>query len=212
MLSFDVLDKFSPNGESIVVLGTFLNWAAMWAMVLVHDCEVRLEIFNRIERFLDRASMDIASAGLYIIHEVGMSSFNVDVKFVFSRKSDRTAGAARIRTVEIVFLRMGSQVTLQVTLSRKAFPVLTSRDIAPVELHMILEMSVKIDLVLEYGSKSPRSAARPLTFTLNDEVASRLITMAMQMLSKLLFSEECLSFAGWPFTTHWCYGGLREKS
>jgi hypothetical protein len=27
--------------------------------------------------------------------------------------------------------------------------------------------------------------------------------MAVQVLNKVLFGEECLLFAGWPFTTHW---------
>jgi hypothetical protein len=77
MLSFDVLDKSSPSGESIVVCGAFLNWAAIWAIMLVCDCVVSLKIFNRIERFLDYACMNIASVGLDNIHEMGMPRMRV---------------------------------------------------------------------------------------------------------------------------------------
>jgi hypothetical protein len=111
MLSFDVLDKFSPSGKSIVVSGAFLNRAVMWAMIFVRGCEVCPKIFNRIERFLDRASMNITPVGLDNVHDMGMPSFDVSVKFVFPRKSERTTGAARIRAVECAFLRMGFQVT-----------------------------------------------------------------------------------------------------
>jgi hypothetical protein len=111
MLSFDVLGKFSPSGKSIGVSGAFLNRAAMWTIILVGGCEVCLKISDRIERFLDRASMNIAPARLDNVHEMGMPSFDVSVKFVFPRKSERTTGAARIRAVECAFLRMGFQVT-----------------------------------------------------------------------------------------------------
>ena len=111
MLSFDVLDKLSPSGESIIVSGAFPNRAVMWAMMLVRGCEVCLKIFNRIERFLDCASMNIASAGLGHVHEMGMPTFDMSVKFVFPRKSERTTGAARIRAVECASLQMGFQVT-----------------------------------------------------------------------------------------------------
>lgn len=111
MLSFDVLDKLSPSGESIIVSGAFLNRAVMWAMMLVRGCEVCLKIFNRIEGFLDCASMNIASAGLGNVHEMGMPTFDVSVKFVFPRKSESTTGAARIRAVECASLQMGFQVT-----------------------------------------------------------------------------------------------------
>lgn len=62
MLSFDVVGEFSPNGKSIGVSVAFLNWAAMWTTILVRGCEVCLKIFDRIERFLDHASMNIAPA------------------------------------------------------------------------------------------------------------------------------------------------------
>jgi hypothetical protein len=204
MLSFDVLDKSSPSGESIVVCGAFLNWAAIWAIMLVCDCVVSLKIFNRIERFLDRACMNIASVGLDNVHEMGMPSFDVRVKFVLPRKSERTTGAARLRTVECAFLRMGFQVTRQVMLSRKPFPVLASKDIAPMSLHMTLEMPVEVGLGLECDSGSSGSTTRPLAHTGNDEVVPRFITMAMQVLSKVLFTEERLLFARWPLATHWC--------
>ena len=103
MLSFDVLDKFSPSGKSIIISGAFLNRAAMWTIMLVRGCEVCMKIFNRIERFLDRASMNIAPVGLDNVHKTGMPSFDVSIKFVFPRKSERTTGAARIRAVEWVF-------------------------------------------------------------------------------------------------------------
>jgi hypothetical protein len=32
----------------------------------------------------------------------------------------------------------------------------------------------------------------------------------MQVLSKVLFSEERLLFAGWPFATHWWQSYLRS--
>ena len=73
-------------------------------------------------------------------------------------------------------------------LSRKPFPVLASRDFAPMGLHMKLEMLVEFGLGLERNSGFSRSAARPLSYTWNDEVVSHLITMAMQVLSKALFS------------------------
>jgi hypothetical protein len=111
MLSFDVVDKFSPSGKSIGVSGAYLNRAAMWTIMLVRGCEVCLKIFNRIERFLDRASMNIAPVGLDNVHKMRMPSFDVSVKFVFPRKSERITGAARIRAVECAFLRMGFQVT-----------------------------------------------------------------------------------------------------
>jgi hypothetical protein len=34
--------------------------------------------------------------------------------------------------------------------------------------------------------------------------------MAVQVLNKVLFGEECLLFAGRPFTTHWCQRCLRN--
>jgi len=89
-------------------------------------------------------------------------------------------------------------------LSRKPFPVLASRDIAPMRLHMKLEMSVEIGLGLECNSRFSRSTARPLAYTWNNEIVSRLITMAMQVLSKVVFREERCLFAGWPFAAHWC--------
>jgi hypothetical protein len=112
MLSFDVVDKFSLSGKSIGVSSAFLNRAEIWTIILVRGCEVCLKIFNRIERFLDRASMNIAPMGLDNVHEIGVPSLDVIVKFVFPRKSERTTNAAGIRTVECAFLRMGFQVTL----------------------------------------------------------------------------------------------------
>jgi hypothetical protein len=162
MFSFDVLVKFFQSGESIAVSGAFLDRAAMWAINLVHGCEVCLTIFNRIERFLDRASMNIASVGLDNVHEMGMPSFDVIVKFVFPRKSEKTTGAARIRAFECTILRMGFQVTLEISLSRKPFPVLAARDIAPMGLHMTLEMLVEVGLGLDCDPGFSRSAARPL--------------------------------------------------
>jgi hypothetical protein len=55
--------------------------------------------------------MNIASAGLDIVYEMGMPSFDVIVKFIFAWKSDRTTRAAGIRALEFVFLRMSFQVT-----------------------------------------------------------------------------------------------------
>jgi hypothetical protein len=162
MFSFDVLVKFFQSGESIAVSGAFLDRAAMWAINLVHGCEVCLTIFNRIERFLDRASMNIASVGLDNVHEMGMPSFDVIVKFVFPGKSEKTTGAARIRAFECTILRMGFQVALEISLSRKPFPVLAARDIAPMGLHMMLEMLVEVGLGLDCDPGFSRSAARPL--------------------------------------------------
>jgi hypothetical protein len=204
MLSFDVLDKSSPTGESIVVCGAFLNRAVIWAIMLVCDCVVSLKIFNRIERFLDHACINIASEGLDNVHEMGMPSIDMRVKFILPRKSERTTGAARIRTVECVFLRMGFQVTLQVMLSRKPFPLLASRDITPMSLHMKLEMPVEVGHGLEWESGFSGSTTRPLAHTWSDELVPRYIMMAMQVLSKVLFTEERLLFAGWPLATHWC--------
>ena len=104
MLSFDVLGKFSPSGKSIGVSGAFLNRAAMWTIILVGGCEVCLKISDRIERFLDRASMNIAPARLDNVHEMGMPSFDVSVKFVFPRKSKRATNIAGIRAFKCTFL------------------------------------------------------------------------------------------------------------
>ena len=112
MLSFDMLGKLSPSGESIAVSGAALNRAVMWTIMFVRSHEVRLKIFDSIKRFLDRTSMNIASAGLDNVHEMGMPSFDVSVKFVFTRKSKRGTSAARIWALKIVFLRMGFQMTL----------------------------------------------------------------------------------------------------
>jgi hypothetical protein len=150
MFSFDVFDKFFQSGESIAVSGAFLDRAGIWA------------IFNRIERFLDRASMNIASFGQDNVHEMGMPSFDVIVKFIFPRKSEKTTGAARIRAFECTILRMGVQVTLEISLSRKPFSVLATRDIAPMGLHMTLEMPVEGDLGLDCDPGFSRSTARPL--------------------------------------------------
>jgi hypothetical protein len=83
----------------------------MWAIILVCGCVVCLKIFNRIEMFLDHVSMNTASAGMDNVHEMGMPSLGVSVKFVFPQKSERTTSAARIKTVECPFLQMGFQVT-----------------------------------------------------------------------------------------------------
>lgn len=204
MFSFDVLAKSSLSGESIIVSGTFLDRAVMWSIILVRGCEMCLKIFNRIKRFLGRAPMNTASSRSDIIYKMGMSNFDVSVKFVFPWKSGRTASAARIRTVECVFLRMGFHVTGQVMLSRKPLSVPASRDITPMELHMKLEMSVEVGLVLERGSGFPSSAARPLAQTWSDKVAFHHITMVIQVLSKMIFTEERFFLADWPFATHWC--------
>ena len=81
-------------------------------------------------------------------------------------------------------------------LSRKPFAVLATRDITPMGLYMMLEMPVEVGLGLECDSGFSRSTARPLAYTWNDEVVSHLITMVMQVLSKVLYSEERLLLAG----------------
>lgn len=131
MLIFDMVDKLSPNGKSIAVSGACLNRAVMWAIMFVRSREVHLKILDSIERFPDRTSMNIASAGLDSAHEMGMPGFDVSIKFVFSQKSEKGTGAARIRALEFAFFRMAFQVTREVMLSRKPFPVLASRDITP---------------------------------------------------------------------------------
>jgi hypothetical protein len=73
-------------------------------------------------------------------------------------------------------------------LSRKPFPVLASRDFAPMGLHMKLEMLVEFGFGLEHDTGFSRSTARPLARTWNNEVVSGLITVVMQVLSKALFS------------------------
>jgi hypothetical protein len=81
-------------------------------------------------------------------------------------------------------------------LSREPFPMLASSDMAPMGLHMKLEMPVEVGLGLERTSGFSRSAARPLAYTWSNEDVSHLITMAMQVLSKFLYSVERLLFAG----------------
>lgn len=88
MLCFDMLNKSSPSGESFVVSGAFPNGTAMWATTLVYGHEVCLKIFNRIEKCVDRTSINIASAGLNNVHKIGMPSSDVIIKFVFPRKSE----------------------------------------------------------------------------------------------------------------------------
>jgi len=146
--------------------------------------------------------MNIASEGLDSTHKVGMLSFDVSVKFVFALKSDIGTAAARIRTVEFSFRRMGFQVTRQVILSRKPFSMLASRDIAPVDFHMTLEMAVEVGLSLKCSTGFFRSTARPLACTWNNEVVACLVTMVIQVLSEVLFIYERLLFAGRPFTMH----------
>jgi hypothetical protein len=73
--------------------------------------------------------------------------------------------------------------------------MLASIDMAPMGIHMKLEMPVEVGLGLECSGFS-RSAAGPLAYTRNGEVVSHLITMAMQVLSKVLYSEDRLLFAG----------------
>lgn len=77
------------------------------------------------------------------------------------------------------------------------------------DLHMTLEMLVEVGLGLECDSGFSRSTARPLAYAWNDEVIPRVISMVMQVLSKVLLSEERLFFAGWPFATHWGQSYLR---
>ncbi|OBT39036.1 hypothetical protein VE00_10812 [Pseudogymnoascus sp. WSF 3629] len=176
MLNFDVFDELSPSGESIAVPGAIFDRAAMWATIFMQGHEVRLKIFDSIERLLGRTSMNIASAGLDIVHEMGMPNFNVMP-------------------------------------SCKPFPVLASRDIAPMGLQMKLEMPVEVGVGLECDSRFSRSTARPLARTWNNELAFNVIAMVMQVLNKLLCGQERLLFARWPFTTHWCYfRSLSESS
>ncbi|KFY11583.1 hypothetical protein V492_04374 [Pseudogymnoascus sp. VKM F-4246] len=107
MLNLDVFDKLSPSGESIAVPGATLDWAAMWATPFMQGYGVHLEIFDSIERLLGRTSMNLASAGLDIVHEMRMSSFDVVVKFIFAWISSGATRATRIRALEFAFLRMG---------------------------------------------------------------------------------------------------------
>jgi hypothetical protein len=133
---------------------------------------------------------------------MGMPGFDVSVKFVFTHKSKRGTSAAGIWALEIALLRMAFQVTREIMLSRKSFPVLASRNIAPMGLYMALEMSIQVGNGLECDSGFSRSTARPLARTWNSEVLSGLIAMAMKVLSEVFFTQERLLFAGWPFTTH----------
>lgn len=84
MLNFDVFDELSPSGESIAVSGAILDHAVIWAAIFMQGLEVCLKIFDSIERLLGRTSMNIASAGLDIIHEMGMPNFDVSIKFIFA--------------------------------------------------------------------------------------------------------------------------------
>jgi hypothetical protein len=79
------------------------------------------------------------------------------------------------------------------------------------EPHMMLEMPIEVGLGLECDSRYSRSTARPLAYTWNDKVVSRLISMVTQVLIKALLSEERLLFAGWPFATHCCQSYLRSR-
>lgn len=67
---------------------------------------------------------------------------------------------------------------------------------------MTLKMPVEVGLSPECDSGFSRSTARPLAYTWNGEVFPHLITMTMQVLSKVFLSRETLSFAGWPFAMH----------
>jgi hypothetical protein len=104
MLSFDIVNKFSLSSKSISILVIFLNRAVMWTIILMRDCEVCLKIFNRIKRFLDYISMNIALIGLHNIYKIRMPSLDVLVKFVFPRKSKRATNIAGIRAFKCTFL------------------------------------------------------------------------------------------------------------
>ncbi|KFY05155.1 hypothetical protein V491_09192 [Pseudogymnoascus sp. VKM F-3775] len=84
MLNFDMFDELPPSGESIAMPGAILNHAAIWATTFMQSHKVCLKIFDSIERLLGRTSMNIASAGLDIVHEMGMANFDVSVKFIFA--------------------------------------------------------------------------------------------------------------------------------
>ena len=187
MLNFDMFDELSRSGEPIAMPSAILNRAAMRAINFMRSREVLLQIFDTVERSLDGTAMNIASVGLDNVHKVGMPSFDVSVKFVFAQKSDIGTSAAWIRTIKLAFLRMAFQVTVQVIVSRKPFPMLASRDIAPIDFHMTLEMAVEFGRSLECKAGSFRSTARPLACTWSNEVAECLVAMVIQVLSEVLF-------------------------
>jgi hypothetical protein len=103
MVCFNMLSEFRCVTKLLDVFGAAFNWTVA-PIEFVSNHEMLLKFFPSLESSLRRTSMNIVSERLDNAYEMRMANFDMPIELVFARKPLGMTEAARIRTLEWVFL------------------------------------------------------------------------------------------------------------